>query len=87
MSLDDVVLTQRYEPIRLLGEGGMSRVYLVRDTVLEEDVALKVQHRELPRRLTADRLQREFRVLKRLRHPCVTNNYLHQLLPERTKSP
>ncbi|HEX3481297.1 MAG TPA: serine/threonine-protein kinase [Kofleriaceae bacterium] len=47
----------RYEPIRLLGQGGMGRVFLVRDLRLERNVAIKFvrgDDPELARRIVAE---------------------------------
>ena len=35
-------INNRYEVIRLLGEGGMANVYLGEDTILNRNVAIKV---------------------------------------------
>lgn len=58
-----------YEVVRLLGQGGMSRVYAVRDPRLDRPLALKLL---LPSRLSGgtgrDRFWREARALARVRH-------------------
>lgn len=32
----------RYQPLSLIGEGGMGKVYKAHDTVMDRDVAIKV---------------------------------------------
>ena len=65
-----------YQLLRCLGEGGMGRVYLARDTQLERDVAVKV----LAPELAGDRsLMARFRVeaiaQARLSHPNIVPIY------------
>ena len=61
-------VAERYSVIRLLGSGGMSRVWLARDELLHRDVALKASH------LGVDaELDREARVLAGLRHPNIVS--------------
>lgn len=66
------LLNNRYRIVRLLGEGGMARVYLAHDEVLDRDVAVKV----LARRLAEDaesveRFRREARSAASLSHPNI----------------
>jgi tetratricopeptide (TPR) repeat protein len=56
---------------RELGAGGMGRVALGRDTVLDRLVAVKVLRPELVTAITAERFQREARSAAGLRHPNV----------------
>jgi len=62
----------RYENLRLLGEGGLSRVYVARDPELERDVALKVIATE---HVSIDSarawIRQEGRTLARLEHAGV----------------
>ncbi len=71
-ALSGQLLDGRYEVQRKLGEGGMSVVYLARDTAAGETVAIKV----LSPKLAADanslaRLRREAGLAMRLDHPNV----------------
>jgi serine/threonine-protein kinase len=62
----------RYEAKRLLGEGGMGRVYLAREYDPDRHVVVKVMHEHLvddPK--FRERFQRETRTLARLKHPQV----------------
>jgi hypothetical protein len=56
---------------RELGEGGMGRVALGRDTVLDRLVAIKVLRPELVTAVNTERFQREARSAGGLRHPNV----------------
>src|SRR5262245_9447712 len=66
----------RYEVIRLLGEGGMGRVYLARQLDLNRQVVVKV----MSEKTAADpkfraRFERETRLMGKLQHPYVVTMY------------
>jgi serine/threonine-protein kinase len=66
------LLAERYEVEREVGSGGMARVYLARDTLLERRVALKVldaRHAGDP--AYVERFRAEARAAARLQHPNV----------------
>src|SRR5437762_3880693 len=66
------VFLGRYEAIRLLGEGGMGRVYLARQNDLGRQVVVKVMHDHIatdPK--FRDRFQRETLLMARFQHPYV----------------
>ncbi len=70
------VFLGRYEPIRLLGEGGMGKVYLARQMDLGRQVVVKVMHDHI----AADpkfheRFQRETLLMARFQHPYVVTLY------------
>jgi len=67
---------KRYRIERLLGEGGMGRVYLAYDETLEKQVALKTLLPALvsDRRAVAQ-LKREVRTAQELRHPNICATY------------
>jgi serine/threonine-protein kinase len=66
------VLSGRYKLEAKLGSGGMSTVYLARDSTLDRQVAVKVMHREMseqPDQL--ERFRQEARAVAKLSHPNV----------------
>jgi tRNA A-37 threonylcarbamoyl transferase component Bud32 len=66
----------KYETIRLLGEGGMGRVYLARQTDLGRQVVIKVMHDHIaadPK--FRERFQREMLLMARFQHPYVVTLY------------
>jgi serine/threonine-protein kinase len=66
----------RYEAKRLLGEGGMGRVYLARQLDLGRDVVVKVMHDHIatdPK--FRDRFQRETLLMARFHHPGAVTLY------------
>ena len=68
------VLSGRYKLEAKLGSGGMSTVYLARDTTLDRSVAVKVMHREMSEQ--ADQLERfrqEARAVAKISHPNVVS--------------
>ena len=70
------VFLGRYETQRLLGEGGMGRVYLARQTDLGRPVVVKVMHEHIaadPK--FRDRFQRETLLMARFQHPSVVTLY------------
>lgn len=75
------VLGERFEILGELGQGGMAVVYLARDRLRGESVALKVLHAPLTRRPSMRaRMQREVQAASRLRHPgALLAHELHEL--------
>jgi len=66
----------RYEAKRLLGEGGMGRVYLARQTDLGRDVVVKVMHEHIASdEKFRDRFQRETLLMARFQHPSAVTLY------------
>src|SRR5262249_21647961 len=66
----------RYEAIRVLGEGGMGRVYLARQIDLGRQVVIKVMHEHIASdQKFRDRFQRETLVMARFQHPYVVTLY------------
>jgi serine/threonine-protein kinase len=66
----------RYQAVRLLGEGGMGRVYLARQLDLGRQVVVKVMHDEVaadPK--FRERFQRETLLMARFQHPYVVTLY------------
>src|SRR5208282_1187056 len=64
----------RYEVVRLIGEGGMGRVFLARDPVLGREVAVKVLRDDLAlspevKAELATRMRSEARAASIVRHP------------------
>src|SRR5438105_2565630 len=67
---------RRYEVIRLLGEGGMGRVYLARQLDLNRHVVVKVMHDDV----AVDekfrlRFERETRLMAKIQHPYIVSLY------------
>src|SRR5215213_4365713 len=70
------VFLGRYEVQRLLGEGGMGRVYLARQVDLGRQVVVKVMHEQIaadPK--FRDRFQRETLLMARFQHPGAVTLY------------
>jgi serine/threonine protein kinase len=66
----------RYEAKRLLGEGGMGRVYLARQTDLGREVVVKVMHEHIASDTKfRDRFQRETLLMARFQHPSAVTLY------------
>jgi serine/threonine-protein kinase len=66
----------RYETVRLLGEGGMGRVYLARQIDLGRQVVVKVMHDHIasdPK--FCERFQRETLLMARFQHPYAVTLY------------
>jgi serine/threonine-protein kinase len=70
------VIASRYEVLSTLGKGGMGTVYLARDRVLAERVAVKVLKSEFSRRPDmVRRFRSEMKVAQRVRHANVCRIY------------
>ncbi len=70
------VFLGRYETRRLLGEGGMGRVYLARQLDLGRDVVVKVMHEHISADAKfRDRFQRETLLMARFHHPGAVTLY------------
>lgn len=64
-------LANHYRIEHELGGGGMSRVFRARDNVLDRDVVIKVLTPELAEGLSAERFEREVRLVAQLQHPHI----------------
>ncbi|HXG09555.1 MAG TPA: serine/threonine-protein kinase [Gemmataceae bacterium] len=70
------VFLGRYEAIRLLGEGGMGRVYLARQLDLGRQVVVKVMHDHVAADAKfRERFQRETLLMARFQHPYAVTLY------------
>src|SRR5206468_11530848 len=66
----------RYEAVRLLGEGGMGKVYLARQVDLGRQVVVKVMHEHIAQdERFRERFQREMLLMARFQHPYVVALY------------
>jgi len=69
-------LAERYKIIEELGMGGMGRVYKVRDTAIQEIVALKVLKHEIAADETIiDRFRNELKLSRKISHKNVCRMY------------
>ena len=66
----------RYEAVRLLGEGGMGKVYLARQLDLGRQVVIKVMHEHIMQEdKFRERFQRETLLMARFQHPYAVTLY------------
>ncbi|HEY9856357.1 MAG TPA: protein kinase, partial [Stenomitos sp.] len=75
-------IANRYEIRSSLGEGGMGKVWSVRDTVTDRDLALKAVHGTGESAL--QQLKHEFWIMTRLRHPHTVEVYDYGALEDGT---
>lgn len=69
-------LDERYEMKQVIGEGGMSRVYLAHDMILNRDVAIKVLHYDFDdEEASTKRFRREVLSATSLSHPNIVDIY------------
>jgi hypothetical protein len=68
-------LTERFVLEREIGSGGMSRVFLARDEVLERPVAVKILNPSFGETDIGTRFRREGRTAARLSHPNIVQVY------------
>ena len=64
-------LQSRYRLIRVLGKGGFANVYLAYDSVLDQQVAIKILKLGLASRTDHERFLLEARIGAKLRHPNI----------------
>jgi serine/threonine protein kinase len=70
------VFLGRYEAVRLLGEGGMGKVYLARQLDLGRQVVIKVMHDHIAQEEKfRERFQRETLLMARFQHPYSVTLY------------
>lgn len=74
--MQDTLFLGRYRVLRLLGEGGMGRVWLARQIDLNRDVVIKVMHEHFasdPR--FQERFQQEMLAMAQFQHPFAVTLY------------
>lgn len=75
-------LQGRYQLLRLLGKGGFATVYLAHDSVLDQQVAIKILKLGMTSKSDEERFLREARIGARLRHPHIAQVYDIVLSPD-----
>ena len=74
--MQQTVVDNRYTLVETLGDGGMAKVYLAHDEVLDRDVALKVlKHQYTDDEEFVERFRREARSAAGLSHPNIVSVY------------
>ena len=74
--MQQTVLDNRYSIVRTLGSGGMAKVYLAHDEVLDRDVALKVLREQFAEdEEFVERFKREAQSAAALSHPNIVQIY------------
>jgi tRNA A-37 threonylcarbamoyl transferase component Bud32 len=74
--MQQTVLGDRYTLLEVLGDGGMARVYLAHDNVLDREVALKVlRDQYADDEALVERFRREARSAAALNHPNIVQVY------------
>jgi eukaryotic-like serine/threonine-protein kinase len=74
--MERIVVDSRYVLVGLLGGGGMGKVYLARDEVLDRDVALKVLREQYAEDWElVERFEREAKASASLNHPNIVSVY------------
>ena len=74
--MEQTVLGERYTLLEPLGSGGMAKVYLAHDNVLDRDVALKVLREQYADDEDfVERFRREAKNAASLNHPNIVQVY------------
>jgi eukaryotic-like serine/threonine-protein kinase len=74
--MQEIVVNSRYSIVRALGGGGMAKVYLAHDEVLDRDVALKVLREQFAEdEEFVERFKREAQSAAALSHPNIVQVY------------
>lgn len=74
--IDGRLLNERYKLLRPIGGGGMAKVFLARDTILDRDVAIKILRMEYSNdQEFIERFRREAESTISLSHPHIVNIY------------
>ncbi len=84
MIQEQTLIANRYRVIRLLGEGGMGKVYEVFDTVRDLACALKLLSRKLSSEEALLQFRQEFWFMTRLEHPHIIKVYEYGVLDDQT---
>jgi eukaryotic-like serine/threonine-protein kinase len=74
--MQDTLFLGRYRIVRLLGEGGMGRVWLARQIDLNRDVVVKVMHEHIAADMRfQERFQQEMLAMAQFQHPYAVTLY------------
>jgi serine/threonine protein kinase len=70
------IFARRYRIERLIGQGGMGRVYLATDTTIDEPIALKLlSSADRFNQASLDQFKRELKLARRIRHRNVVASF------------